>query len=131
MGYNLPINQWLLVPDAFRPNSVVHSVCLKFVFHHIRPLNWEVRLADSSGVHRNETTIIRPGQVSLIIGLKPGFFTCVTMISPHYDSTTRYLAKEYETFYRLGQAKVWYATWENIFLGSFEIFNGPNPIDLH
>jgi hypothetical protein len=128
--YNLPTNQWLLVPEYFRPNCVVPSICLKFAFHHIRPVDWSVELAENSGGYKNETTIIKPNQVSLILGYNPGYFHCVTATSNFLNKNARLLANEYMIYHKLGQAKIWHLWADNLFKGNYEVFNGPNPIDL-
>ncbi len=96
----------------------------------MRPAGWEVALAEASGQNKNETQIIKPKQVSLICGLEPGFFKLITLTSNHLDKNKRTLAKDYDVYRNLGQAKYWYCDTTNFFNGNYEVFNGPNSINL-
>jgi hypothetical protein len=131
MSYSLPIDAWLSVPNTWKPNTITDSQCRKFIFHHIRPVGHKVELAPKSGAHDNETFIIAPGQVSLIIGLVPGFFVCATLApySPE-NAGSRLLLAEYEALHRRDKAKIWHLNTTNFFQGPYEAFNGPNKIDL-
>ena len=131
MAYDLPVNEWLLVPENWRPNSIVPTLCEPFLFHHIRVVGWNVvTLSESSGSLRNQTQIIYPRQVSLITNVSPGYFHCVTITSNLINREERMLFAEYLTYEKLGQAKTWHIDFKNFFQGPFEAFNGPNPIDI-
>jgi hypothetical protein len=120
-------NDWMPM-TYWRPNDVTDSICQRLLHYHFRMPGYRVVHAESSGPHRNETQITEPGQVSLIVGLEPGFFRCITITSNQVDRKLRWLASEYDTFRRLGQAKYWFLPAQNLFTGGYEIFNGPNVI---
>jgi hypothetical protein len=130
MTYSLEKDRWLSVPNSWRPNTIESRVCWKFMFHHLRPADWKVVLAESSGPHKNETQIIEPNQVSLIAGFETGFFKCITVTSNYLDKERRIYLDEYLTYHKLGQAKFWHLDATNFFQSKFEVFNGPNPVDI-
>jgi hypothetical protein len=127
---SLPLNVWLSVPNTWRPNYITRSVCLPFLFHRIRPATYKVQLAEYSGEHRNGARTIVPGQVSAIVGIKPGFFQCVTLTSTYVDGRKLYSAQEFLKFLEQGDASVFYLYDSNFFQGAWEAFNGPNPISI-
>jgi hypothetical protein len=131
MSYDLPTNTWLSVPNTWKPNNITDSICRKLCFYHFRPAGWKVEVAAHSGPHENETFIVHPGQVSLILNVLPGFFQCITAVSAYAGKPgQRFTAQEYAGLQALGQAKFWHLSTENLFHGAYEIFNGPNPLDL-
>jgi hypothetical protein len=131
MSYSLATDVWLSVPNTWKPNTITDSICRKFAFHHIRPVGWKVELSATSGEHANETFIIQPGQVSLIVNVVPGFFVCVTLAPATGDDAGRFLLLgEYADYHKRGKAKFWYLSAKNLFEGPYEVFNGPMPIDL-
>jgi hypothetical protein len=130
LAYDLPVNEWLLIPHYFRPNYYVPSICRKFINHCIRPVGWSVEVVESlNGGLKNETRIIKPNQVSMIIDLVPGYFRCVTITSNNIDKNKMYDRKSYSDLYKMGNAKIWHIWTSNLFLDSYEVYNSP-PIDL-
>lgn len=117
----MPINYW-------RPKFITDEMCFRLMFYHIRPPNFKVIQAESSETHNNETQIIEPGQVSLIVGLKPGYFHCYTITSNFVSKKVLWRASEYQTFRQLHQAKEWFLPTQSLFLVGYKIFNGPNSI---
>lgn len=127
MTYPLPMNAWILIPQGWPVLKEVPSVAMKFVFHHIRPLD-DCHLAPSSGPFKNDLACISQKHVSVIAAVRGEFFLCYTLVGPSAAMSTRLLsAAEYV---RYPQAKTWYLSWGNLFHGAWEVFNGPNPIDI-
>ena len=123
----LPMNVWILVPQGWPVLRDVSSVTMKFVFHHIRPFS-DWRLASMSGPFMNEVGVIEKHQVSMIAGIRGEFFVCHTLSDSGAPKASRLLsAAEYA---RHPQAKEWFLSWRNLYRGDWEVFNGPNPIDI-
>ena len=125
MDYNIPINQWVSVLK-WRPSNHVSSIFIKFLDYHIRPTQ-EVSLAH---IMDCGDVIISPYQVSLIIGLRANYFECLSVKSKHLDNQARYLASELDVYQNLGQTVKWNLDASNFLMGNWEVFNGPNPINL-
>lgn len=132
MAYSIPVDTW--VPGStWRPNSFdgfSTHICWKFVFYHIRPTDRVVMVADSGAGFKNGIEIIDPKQVSLIVGVCSGFFKCVTMVGSFLNKEKQYLAADYDSAINTGNAKFWYLPINQLHSGGWEVFNGPNKIDI-
>lgn len=124
---SIPLNTWLSIPGTWRPQlPVAHSIAQKFLFHHIRPTEQLNLAADCA-----DTQTIDALQVSVIVGLKQDIFVCATVTSPVLDKfNIRYHAMEYQDLLRRQQAGLWHLPVNNLFLGPYQAFNGPNAIDI-
>ncbi len=130
MSYDLQTDAWLPV-KTWNPNTIVDTTCRKFIFYHFRPVGWQVEIAELNAQGAAESFIVQPEQVSLILNVVPGFFQCVTVKSTNAsDFKSRLLLAEYMELDRQGKAKLWKLDTNNFFRGAYEVFNGPNPIDI-
>jgi len=130
MSFPLRTNAWILVPQGWPVLREVQSTAMKFVFHHIRPIG-DCGLATMSGPFKNEVDSLAQKQVSMITAIRGDFFVCYTLVGVSATTTTRLLSPaDYVRYAQLKQAKVWHLAWGNLFHGDFEVYNGPNPIDI-
>ena len=128
---SIPLNTWLSIAATWRPQlPVAHSIAQKFLFHHIRPMN-HLNLAAYCADMKNDIQTIDASQISLIAVLSQDIFICTTVTSPMLDKfNARYHAMDYQDLVRHQQAGLWHIPVNNLFLGSYQVFNGPNAIDI-
>lgn len=131
---SIPVNEWVSIPESWPivKYPEARQNWRQFIFHSIRPVSYKVILAECSGDerNRNELRIIEPLQTSLILGYRTGFFVCVSVTSRLLEKRRTRLAREYEILRNLGQAGLWFLAVNNLFQGPWQVFNGPNSIDL-
>lgn len=131
MNNSIPVNEWVSVPNTWKLNSLDSRICRKFVFYHFRPYSFITAfVGNDSGVHSNETIGIKPGQISLIANYKSDYFQCLTVTSIYVNNIQRKPLSDLLAYRKHGQAKFWHLSALNFFQGDFEVFNGPNPLDL-
>lgn len=130
MSGAIPVNEWVSIPGHWKINHVGWEVCRSFIFYNIRPVQFSVELTDTTLGMKNGTRIIKPRQSSLIVGYEGGLFKCITSTSVHYDNTRNRLFSEYQGMVERGQAAMLYLDAGNVFNGPWEVFNGPNPVNL-
>jgi len=130
-GTSIPLNVWLSVPGTWKPQlPVAASIAKKFLFHHIRSSS-TLSLAPSTQGMKNDVLRITARQISIIAGMKQGLLVCATVTDPTLDKfNRRFSAGEFQDLLRNGKVGLWHISPDNLFQGPYEVFNGPNEIDI-
>ena len=91
----------------------------------------QLNLAAYCADMKNDIQTINASQISLIIGLNQDIFVCATVVSPLLDKfNILYHAVEFQNIIHHQQAGLWHVPVNNLFLGPYQAFNGPNAIDI-
>ena len=131
MSYNLPVNQWIVIPDSFKitEQKCSHSIYKKFIFYNIRCIGDGISIITTEDKTENSLKL-ESLQTFYITNYNDNFFQCVTITSPILDNKKIRNFRDYETYLKLGQAKIFRLASYNLLQGNFEVFNGPNPINI-
>jgi hypothetical protein len=114
-----PVNIWLPI-SHFRPTyASMRGLAKNFFFYWIRP----TVSMEFAGVGK-----ICARELAIIAGLRDDRFVLVGFKSPRTDPRPTHSALDMAKLQKVGEAREWTITIENLFNGQYEIFHGPIPI---